>query len=140
MSPIKHNPLFDIHKVCELYSKKDGVTISYVCTSALGDENFARDIFYRETPHPQFGNRYFALFYNIEGDVMITNADDIENKTFGFVNDDDGNFQYSEHRHAFKSFKNGNMIDGGRAYIKHSGDVVYGQIRNGMFNLQSNCD
>ena len=57
---IKHEPLFDTQKVCEHYTEKDGVPITYVCTSALGNEAWAMDIFYRETPHPEFGNHYFG--------------------------------------------------------------------------------
>jgi len=113
---IKHTPLFDTQKVCELFSQKDGVPITYVCTSALGHEAQAMDIFYRETPHPQFGNRYFGLYHN--GNLMIANADRIEQAEFGLVEDDDGNLQYSAHRHDYKKFENGNMIDGGRAYIR----------------------
>ena len=113
---IKHEPLFDIDKICEHYSQKDGVPITYVCTSALDDGARAMDIFYRETPHPQFGNRYFGLYHN--GNLMIANADRIEQAEFGLVEDDDGNLQYSAHRHDYKKFENGNMIDGGRAYIR----------------------
>ena len=113
---IKHTPLFDTQKVCELFSQKDGVPITYVCTSALGHEAQAMDIFYREAPHPQFGNRYFGLYHN--GNLMIANADRIEQAEFGLVEDDDGNLQYSAHRHDYKKFENGNMIDGGRAYIR----------------------
>jgi hypothetical protein len=118
---IKHEPLFDTNKVCELYSKKDGVPVTYVCTSALGHETQAMDIFYRKTPHPEFGNRYFGLYHNyFSGGIVIANADKIEQAEFGLVEDDDGNLQYSAHRHDYKEFKNGNMIDGGRAYIKSS--------------------
>ena len=130
---IKHEPLFDTDKVCELYSEKDGVPVTYVCTSALGDEEQAMDIFYRDTPHPEFGNRYFGLYYVeqiqrnyklaknvISNNLMITNADRIEKQEFGLVEDDDGNLQYSAHRHDYKRFENGNMIDGGRAYIRSS--------------------
>ena len=118
---IKHEPLFDTQKVCELFSQKENVPITYVCTSALGDEEQAMDIFYRETPHPTFGNRYFGLYHNaISGNLMITNADRIESVGFGLVEDDAGDLQYSAHRHDYKQFKNGNMIDGGRAYIKSS--------------------
>jgi hypothetical protein len=115
---IKHKPLFDTKKVCELFSEKDRVPITYVCTSALGHEAQAMDIFYRDTPHPAFGNRYFGLYHN--GNLMIANADKIEQAEFGLVEDDDGDLQYSAHRHDYKKFENGNMIDGGRAYIKSS--------------------
>ena len=115
---IKHEPQIDTEKVCELFSKKDGVTVKYVCTSALGHEEQAMDIFYRDTPHPEFGNRYFGLYHN--GNLMIANADRIEQAEFGLVEDDEGNLQYSAHRHDYKKFENGNMIDGGRSYIKSS--------------------
>jgi hypothetical protein len=129
---IKHEPLFDTDKVCEHYTQKDGVPVTYVCTSAPGDEAQAMDIFYRETPHPEFGNRYFGLFHSMSGDLMITNADKIEQAEFGLVEDDDGNLQYSAHRHDYKEFKNGNMIDGGRAYIRSSMcEVKHYVVRNG---------
>ena len=123
---IKHEPLFDTDKICKLYSEKDGVNVKYVCTSARGDEAQAMDIFYRDTPHPEFGNRYMGLYYHpMSGKVMITNADRIEKQEFGLVQDDKDYLQYSAHRHDYKQFGNGNMIDGGRAYIKSSGCPVY---------------
>ena len=118
---IKHEPLFDTDKICEHYTEKDGVPVKYVCTSALGHEAQAMDIFYRGTPHPTFGNRYFGVYHNVmSGKTMITNADRIEKQDFGLVEDDDDNLQYSAHRHDYKMFENGNMIDGGRSYIKSS--------------------
>ena len=118
---IKHEPLFDTDKICEHYTEKDGVPFKYVCTSALGHEAQAMDIFYREIPHPEFGNRYMGLYYHpMSGNLMTTNADKIEKQEFGLVEDDDGNLQYSAHRHDYKRFENGNMIDGGRAYIRSS--------------------
>ena len=129
---IKHEPLFDIDKICEHYTKKDGVPVTYVCTSALRGEAQAMDIFYRETPHPEFGNRYFGLFRDAFNDnLMITNADRIEQAEFGLVEDDDGNLQYSAHRHDYKEFKNGNMIDGGRAYVRHNGKVLHYRVKDG---------
>jgi len=136
---IKHEPLFDTDKISEHYTKKDGVPVTYVCTSALRDGAWAMDIFYRETPHPEFGNHYFGLYYNMvdtrvtqKPQIMITNADRIESVEFGLVEDDDGNLQYSAHRHDYKRFENGNMIDGGRAYIKSSMcEVKHYVVRNG---------
>lgn len=118
---IKHEPQFDTNKICKHYSEKDGVPVKYVCTSALGNEAQAMDIFYRDTPHPDFGNRYMGLYHHpMSGNLMITNADRIEQAEFGCVEDDDGNLQYSAHRHNYKKFENGNMIDGGRSYIRSS--------------------
>jgi len=118
---IKHEPLFDTDKICEHYAEKDGVPVKYVCTStSIKEGTLASDIFYRDTPHPEFGNRYFGLYRNLMGVLMITNADKVEDFEFGLVEDDDGNLQYSSHRHDYKQFENGNMIDGGRSYIKSS--------------------
>ena len=120
---IIHEPIFDTQKIIEHYTEKDGVDIKYVCTSAIGYQDFAVDIFYRETPHPQFGNRYFGIYRNMfaaGAQIMITNADKIEDFDFGMIEDSKGDLHYSAHRHDYKVLDNGNMIDGGRAYIKSS--------------------
>ena len=124
---INHRPILDAKRVCELYSEKDGVPITYVCTSAIGDEAQAMDIFYRETPHPDFGNRYFGLYRNThfasDGTVMITNADPIEDLEFGMIEGMHG-WEYSQHRHDYHNVEgSGCAIDGGRAYFKRVGDL-----------------
>lgn len=123
---IHHRPLFNTQTVCEHYSEKDGVPVKYVCTSALGSEAQAMDIFYRETPHPEFGNRYFGLYwyrlhFELPAKLMITNADKIEDLTFDMVEVND-QWHYSQHRHDFYSV--GDVtIDGGRAYLKLMGNI-----------------
>ena len=124
---INHRPFFDIVRVEKHYSEKDGVPVQYICTSALGGEAQAMDIFYRETPHPEFGNRYFGMYFVSTGpkeeqrQAWITNADDIEDVEFGMV-EVDGQLHYSQHRHDFYSV--GDVaIDGGRAYFKRVGDM-----------------
>ena len=129
---IKHYPTFDTDKVCKLYSDKDGVPIKYVCTSAINGDVKDMDIFYRETPHPEFGNRYFGLFQNARLGVMITNADVIEDLQFGLVENDDGELEYSSHRWDYKQFENGNTIDGGRAYVRGLGYAMY-KVKDGEF-------
>lgn len=129
---IKHNPIFDTAKLEQLYTDKDGVDVRYVCTSALGGEAQAMDIFYRETPHPEFGNRYFGIFKDSSGRLMITAADRIEDVEFGMIQDESGDLHYSAHRHDCKQIGN-KMIDGGRAYIRASGDFVTYKVRNGKF-------
>lgn len=90
------------------------------------------DIFYRETPHPEFGNKYFGIAVNYDdGSYSIFNADQIEDFVFGMVEDDNGDFQYSQYHHDYKSFNNGNMIDGGRSYTRYSGKVYYYAIKDG---------
>ena len=127
---IKHEPIFKTDAMAEHYAKKDGVEVKYVCTSALGGETMAMDIFYRDTPHPEFGNRYFGLFIDQQDRVMITNADRIDGAEFAMIEDSEGNLHYSAHRHDYKEV-DGKMIDGGRAYIRSSGDVVLYKIRDG---------
>lgn len=130
---IKHYPVFPTEKIVDHYSNKDGVPVQYVCTTDIFRSDMPVDIFYRETPHPKFGNRYFGLFYNLAGRVMITNADSVEDLEFGLVENDAGDLEYSQSHHDYKVFKNGNMIDGGRQYIRSSlGCDVY-RVKDGEF-------
>ena len=134
---IKHEPLFETEKVVKHYEEKDGVPIKYVCTSALGSQEFATDVFYRETPHPEFGNRYFALYrgmYAAGAQIMITNADIIETLEFAMLQDEDGVFHYSAHRHDFKVVGN-DIIDGGRAYtlVSVGAEVTVFKVKDGEF-------
>lgn len=117
---IKHNPILDVQKAAQLYSKKDGVDVVYVCTSSISKHGaVAADIFFRETPHPEFGNRYFGLYVNREGHLMITNADKIEDLVFDMV-EINGELHYSQHRYDYRDVGNGVAIDGGREYFRAS--------------------
>ena len=126
---IKHYPITNISQAEKLYSEKDGVPVKHVCTTEFHDA--IADVFYRETPHPKFGNKYFALLFR-DDKLYIANADQIEDLTFGMVENDEGNLEYSQYRHDYKSFKNGNMIDGGRDYIRSSGKVKVLVVRDGI--------
>jgi hypothetical protein len=129
---IKHFPITNTDKVIEHYSQKDNVPISYVCTTDFKMSDRPVDIFYRDSAHPTFGNRYFGIAVNYEdGSYVIFNADEIEDFTFGAIEDDEGNLQYSQYHHDYKSFANGNMIDGGRSYVRCSGKVSYLKVKNG---------
>ena len=130
MKNIKHYPITNITQAEQLYSEKDRVPITYVCTTELSN-GYIGDIFYRDTPHPKFGNKYFALFFR-DDKLYIANADQVEDLTFGVVENDEGNLEYSQYRHDYKSFKNGNMIDGGRDYIRSSGKVKVFVVSNGQ--------
>ena len=134
---IKHFPITNTDKVCYIYSAKDGVPINYVCTTDLNSDDSPADIFYREIPHPDFGNRYFALRI-YDNKAYISNADAIELLTFGMVEDDEGDLQYSQFHHDYKGFGNGNMIDGGRNYTRSSGKVIYYIVRDGDLTTQDN--
>ena len=131
---IQHSPLFDTENVEKIYSEKDGVPVKYVCTSAANHGTSAMDIFYRPTPHPKFGNRYFGLYrnqFNNNATVMIANADSIESYEFGMI-EDDGKYYYSQHRHDYKVVGE-KMIDGGRQYIRSSGAAEVFKIQDGVF-------
>ena len=129
---IQHRPIFDTEKMAKHYSEKDGVPIKYVCTSAPNEYGtLAADIFYRETPHPQFGNHYFGLFMNMEHQIMITNADSIEDLEFDMV-EVDGGYHYSQHRHDYHVVED-NFIDGGRAYTRTNTATKQFKVKNGEF-------
>jgi hypothetical protein len=132
---IKHRPDYDIEAIIKHYSEKDNVKIIYVCSSALseyGAESF--DIFYRATPHPDFGNKYFGIIYRPYDDAMyITNADNVENLVFGMVFYD-GKYYYSRSRHDFYEIPETNIfIDGGRAYIRCGRIPEMFKVKDGEF-------
>lgn len=128
MLPIQHKPLFDVKKIEDHYSEKDGVPVKYVCTSAIHTHGAqAGDIFYRATPHPEFGNRYFILFTTNEWaygvtNLAIANADNVENLNFEVV-EKEGKGYYSRHRHDYQSIHPSVAVDGGRAYLRIVGDI-----------------
>jgi len=126
MINIHHRPIYDVPSVEAVYSKKDGVPVKYVCTSALADGTQAMDIFYRETPHPTFGNHYFGIyeangFGGVRGGSFICNADTIEDVEFG-MKEVNGQWHYSQHRHDFYTVGDVSL-DGGRAYFRCVGNV-----------------
>lgn len=131
---IKHNPVFNTEKVIEHYSEKDGVDVTYVCTTDLHMSDVPVDVFYRETPHPEFGNRYFGLFMSPDSEGMyITNADMVEGFEIAMIEDDDGLYTYSRSHHDFIQCKNGNMVDGGRNYVRSRGVLKIMRVRDGLF-------
>ena len=58
------------------------------------------------------------------------------------IENDEGQLEYSQSRHDYKSFNNGNMIDGGRDYIRSSGKIKVFVVRNGqiIINKEENKD
>ena len=132
---IKHYPVFDIEKVIDHYTKRDGVPIVYVCTTDLLTSDNPKDVFYRAdgSHHPEFGNRYFGLSIDrMTGSVWICDADRVESLEFGVVENDNGELEYSQSHHDYKMFKNSNMIDGGRAYIRTSGCQAVYRVKDGV--------
>lgn len=129
---IQHEPRYDISKIEKIYTEKDGVEVKYVCTTDLTVSDMPMDIFYRSTPHPQFGNRYFGLYWDSVRDrTMITNADTVESLEFGMI-EVDGKYYYSQSHHDYKVVGN-KMIDGGRAYTRSSGGTTSMELTDGNF-------
>lgn len=117
---IIHNPSLHTNKVVERF-EGNGERVRYVCTSEIDGNNSPCDVFYRlDGPHPEFGNRYFALRVGMADQVWIMNADSIETETFGMIQDSKGDFHYSSFRHHFNQIDTG-AIDGGRQYVKVCG-------------------
>ena len=134
---ISHEPIFDTEKVEEFYTKKDGVEVKYACTTELNGYPCG-DVFYRETPHPEFGNRYFTLYWGPttrltrDQEVRIANADSIEELSFGMIQDSNGTYHYSSYRHHYNVVDN-NFIDGGRVYIRTSAIYKVFKVKDGEF-------
>ena len=126
---IRHRPQFDVQKVIQYYEQKDKVTIKYVCTSDLDVSDIPMDIFYRESPHPEFGNRYFGL-YAYNGNAMICNADNVEGLSFAMITDDAGTYHYSQSHHDYKQIGR-KMIDGGRKYVRVGGRCELFKVKDG---------
>ena len=135
---IVHNPVFDVDVVTKHYSEKDGVPVKYVCTTELKLNNSPVDIYYRETPHPEFRNHYFGLRLSHDGTAYICNADSIDGETIAMIEDSKGDLHYSSYRHDYKVVDNGNMIDGGRSYVKTNTLVKCFSIKNGQLINSSN--
>ena len=136
---IKHYPQLDVKKTIKYYEDKDQVPITYVCTTDINESDRPFDVFYRATPHPEFGNRYFGMFWRY-GSLMIAGADAVEGLEFGVVENDAGQLEYSQSHHDYKQFKNGNMIDGGRLYIRASGCTEVYVVRNGVMVIEETVD
>lgn len=142
---IIHEPLIDVEKVIKLYEEKDGVPITYVCTTDLDASDIPVNVFFRQTPHPDYGNRYFGLYYSHDGHLYILNADRVENLEFGMIEDPEGNLHYSKSHHDFKyipgcedlfEVQNSAYIDGGRQYVRVGGNplpmVRYFKVKDGQ--------
>ena len=124
---IKHPRIFEEDKVIAIYEAQDGVDIKYVCTTDLLASDRPADIFYRSSPHPEFGNRYFGLYKNHLGQLMITNADMVEDFEFGMIKSAD-EYALSLVSHHDCIFIEDKMIDGGRESPKDIFKIVDGEF------------
>ena len=135
---VNRRPVLDPVKVCDFYSKKDGVPVTYVISTQKSRGTPVADVFYRSTPHPYFDNRYFGLYYSSENVLMITGADWVEGLEFGMIKCD-GLWEYSQHVHDYRQTNCGS-IDGGREYVHVGGDtlpeVTIFKVKDGVLHEQ----
>ena len=121
MLNIKHFPIFDTEAVIEHY-KSEGA--KYVCTTELKAYGIPVDVFYRPTPHPVYGNRYFGLYKDdFSNSVYICNADVVEEFNFSVIDNGKDEWTYSQYAHDLVSWGEC-YIDGGRAYTRVGGNPV----------------
>lgn len=126
---IVHHPVFVEQAVLDHF---DGEPLEYVCTSDFVD------YYYRKEPHPKFGNHYLGISvddYGMRDRVVLSRGDHIEDKTFAMIRDDNGTLHYSSHVHDYVELDNGNVVDGGRDYIKSTIDtkIIMMKIKDGRF-------
>lgn len=81
-------------------------------------------VFFTETPHPA-GSNYFALFYNHDGSLRITNALSSISVEFQAAKAKNGELIYSRYRHDYVTSNDGSVfIDGGRDYLRTNAETV----------------
>ena len=120
MLNIKHFPTLDTEAVIEHY-KLEGA--KYVCTTELKPYGNVYDVFYRPTPHPVYGNRYFGLCKTSGGTIYICNVDVVEEFNFSVIDNGKDEWTYSQYAHDLVSWGEC-YIDGGRAYTRVGGNPV----------------
>ena len=70
---IKHHPEFDIKKVIKHYEEKDGVPITYVCTTDLSASDNPIDIFFEDVPENQHAAP-LPIAILLDPDVLVHKA------------------------------------------------------------------
>jgi hypothetical protein len=129
---IDHRPYFNTESIIRHYEEKEGVPIKYVCSTDLVASDCPVDVFFRSEPHPKFGNRYFGLYYDvIREQTMIVNADMVEELFFGMVPYKEDSITYSISHHDFITTPAGHIVDGGRVYVRHSGECKMYKVVDG---------
>lgn len=96
------------------------------------------DVFYQPNPDVSKGHsHYLGLFSTFEGRLMITNAESAFSEPITGLLTDDGEVIVSRYRHDYVT-KGPYMIDGGRDYLRTSGNTADGKlvkvtVENGEF-------
>ena len=99
------------------------------------------DVFYQPNPDVSKGHsHYFGMFRTFEGKVMITDAASAFSEPITGLLTENGEVIVSRYRHDCVQ-KGPYMIDGGRGYLRTSGNNAYGKlvevtVVNGAFELE----
>lgn len=133
---IDHKPIFKTKEIEKIYSQRDGVDVKYVCTTDIRASDCPMDVYYRATPHPEFGNHYFGLYIEpYTGTTYITGADAVEELEFGMIKLDDI-YYYSQSHHDYNVVGHGEsscFIDGGRHYVRSNTVTEMFKVKDGEF-------
>lgn len=122
----------NIEKIEQLRSAK------YVCDTTHKGKPVS--VFYGDVAHPVSNSRYFALYYDQDERIMITDGSFIEQQEITGVIAENGDVVFSRHRHDYNSSPDGSVfIDGGREYTrtnsKHQVSIV---VRDGALRILEN--
>jgi hypothetical protein len=99
------------------------------------------DVFYQPNPDVSKGHsHYFGMYRTFKGDVMITDAASAFSEPITGLLTDDGEVIVSRYRHHYVT-KGPYMIDGGRDYLRTSGNTADGKlvkvtVENGEFQFE----
>lgn len=112
---------------------EDHYNAKYIFDSCIktksGWANFPAAIFYTDVPHPE-GSNYFAMYRAMDNSLRITDGISAVAEPFTGIEADNGDIIYSTYRHDFRFSPDGSVsVDGGRDYLKWSGDVSKPRIR-----------
>ena len=107
-------------------------------SESLGWSSFPVDVFYQPNPDVSKGHtHYFGMHISERGDLMISNAESAFSEPITGVLTEDGEVIVSRYRHDYV-VKDGQMIDGGRDYVRSSGGkFVSITMSNGEFVLEA---
>lgn len=141
MNLINESKLFSKENIERIENVRNA---KYVCDTENKDIHVA--VFYGDTPHPESGSRYFALYQVSNGprpeqrQLMITNGAFVEEQKITGVVADNGDVIYSSFRHDYNTSPDGSVfVDGGRAYTRsNTQNQVTLVVRDGVMRILEN--
>jgi hypothetical protein len=108
---------------------------TYVCDTEHKD--ILCSIFHQKDPK-EGHNEYFALYYNANKELMITDGSFIKNQELIGVVADNGEVIFTRYRQDYRTTEDGSVcVDGGRAYLRcpANADQIKLILKDGMLQL-----